>query len=149
MRFGYRVLLAAFVLSLAPQAAVASSCIKPVTQRIVFGKGAPCWTYSGKATHFVGRFSAGQKLAVKMSGELLSYNEKTKVNEKTWEPRLPSVDGPQDFFAEGDFDKNDGTLELTVPHDGVYRFGFYPCVMWHNTGKVQICVVPSSERPAN
>jgi hypothetical protein len=139
------VLLAAVALSFAQQAAAASSCIKPVTRKIVFTKGVPCWTYSGRATHFSGRFSAGQKLAIKMSGELLSYDESTKTNEKKWEPRVPSVEGPQDFFAEGDSDKDDGTLELTVPQDGVYRFGFYPCVMWHNMGKVQICVVPPSE----
>ncbi len=78
MRLAYGVLLAGFALSLVPQAADASSCVKPVTQKIVFAKGAACWTYSGKATHFTGRFSAGQKLTIKMSGELLEYNEQDK-----------------------------------------------------------------------
>lgn len=142
MRPRYRIWLAGIALSLVPQAADASSCVKPVTEKIVFGKGAACWTYSGKATHFSGRFSAGQKLTVKMSGELLEYNEQKKVMETKWESRIPSVDGPQDFHAEGDFDKDDGTLTLTVPHNGVYRFSFYPCVMWHNPGKVQICAAP-------
>lgn len=142
MRLHFRIWLAGFALSLVPQAADASSCVKPVTQKIAFAKGAACWTYSGKATHFTGRFSAGQKLTVKMSGELLEYNEQKKVVETKWESRIPSVDGPQDFHAEGDFDKGDGTLELTVPHNGVYRFSFYPCVMWHNPGKVQVCAAP-------
>jgi hypothetical protein len=136
------VLLAGFALSLVLQAADASSCVKPVTQKIVFKKSAACWTYSGKATHFSGSFSSGQKLTVKMSGELLEYNEQAKAMETKWESRIPSVDGPQDFHAEGDFDKDDGTLELTVPRNGVYRFSFYPCVMWHNPGKVQICAGP-------
>ena len=139
MRLAYRVLLAGFALSLVPQAADASSCINPVKQKIVFAKGALCWTYSGKATHFEGRFSAGQKLTVKMSGALLEYNEKTKATETKWASRVPSVDGPQDFHAEGDFNKTDGTLELTTPRNGVYQFSFYPCAMWHNPGKVQIC----------
>jgi hypothetical protein len=149
MRPRCRIWLAGIALSLMPLSAQASSCVKPVTQKIVFGKGAACWTYSGKATHFSGRFSAGQKLTVKMSGELLEFNEQTKVMETKWEPRIPSVDGPQDFNVEGDFDKNDGTLELTVPHNGVYRFSFYPCVMWHNAGKVQICAAPSSKPRSN
>ena len=139
MRFVYSVLLAGCALSLAPQAADASSCVKPVKQKIVFEKGAVCWSYSGKATHFEGRFSAGQKLTVKMSGELLEYNEKTKATDTKWASRGPSIDGPQDFHAEADFDKNDGTLELTTPRSGVYQFSFYPCAMWHNPGKVQIC----------
>src|SRR5690242_20286422 len=87
----------AIVVLLASFPAGASSCVKPVTQKIAFAKGATCWTYSGKATHFEGSFAAGQKVTVTMTGELLEYNEKTKAIETKWGARVPSVTGPRDF----------------------------------------------------
>ena len=147
MRLAYGVLLAGCALSFGPQAAGASSCVKPVKQKIIFEKGAACWSYSGKATHFEGQFAAGQKLTVKMSGELHEYNEKTKATATRWTSRVPSIDGPQSFHAEGDFNRDDGMLELTAPRDGVYQFSFYPCAMWHNPGKVQICATTLPPKP--
>ncbi len=149
MRYRRGLWLAGFVFSLAPHAVDASSCVRPVTQKIAFEKGAVCWNYSGTATHFKGRFSAGQKLTVKMSGELLEYNERTKAIETKWAARTPSVDGPQDFHAEGDFGQDSGTLEVTVPKTGLYQFGFYPCAMWHNPGQVQICASALPPKPTS
>ncbi len=131
--------IAAAWLLIAPHAADASSCVRPVIRKISFEKGAVCWTYSGKATHFEGRFAAGQKVTVRMSGVLLEYNETKKTIETKWSARVPSVTGPQGFSAEAAFDDERGELEVTVPAGGTYRFGFYPCAMWHNPGRVEIC----------
>jgi hypothetical protein len=35
---------------------------------------------------------------------------------------------------------------MTVPQSGVYQFSFYPCAMWHNPGKVQICTTTLSPK---
>jgi hypothetical protein len=145
MRWRNLILLAGYALPFAPFSAHASSCVQPVTQKIAFDKGATCWSYSGSATHFEGRFPAGQKVSVTMTGALLEYDDKTKKTTTKWAARVPSVDGPQDFHAEGDFDKNDGKLELTLPSSGIYKFGFFPCAMWHNPGKVQICAAPAAK----
>lgn len=140
--------IAAALLLIAPYPAGASSCVRPVVQQIRFEKGATCWTYSGKATHFEGRFSAGQNVTVRMSGVLLEYNEKKKTIETRWSARVPSVTGPQEFSAEGDFDDERGVLEVTVPAGGTYRFGFYPCAMWHNPGQVEICASAAAKAPS-
>jgi hypothetical protein len=149
MRWGDEIRLAALILLFAPASAHASSCVKPVTEKIKFAKNAACWTYEGKATHFVGRFAAGQKLTVTMSGVLTEYDEKTRKTVATWAARVPSVNGPQDFSVEGDFEKSNGKLELIVPRDGNYRFGFFPCAMWHNPGKVQICAAQTAKPSSN
>jgi len=54
--------------------AQASACRDPATQKIVFAKGASCWSYRGNATHFVGRFAKGQVLSVGMRGELQEFD---------------------------------------------------------------------------
>ena len=131
-------LLGLILLQSAP--AQASSCRDPAIQKIVFGKGASCWSYRGKATHFVGQFAKGQVLSVRMRGELQEFDERSKKIVTRWDIREPSVSGPGNFTAEPQ--AGSGKLETTLPASGPYEIGFYPCAMWHYRGEVEICVSP-------
>lgn len=120
--------------------AQASSCRDPAIRKIVFPKGAVCWSYRGKATHFVGQFAKGQVLSVRMRGELQEFDERTKKIVTRWDIREPAVSGPGNFMAEPQ--AGTGKLEATLPASGQYEIGFYPCAMWHYRGEVEICVSP-------
>ena len=121
--------------------AQASSCRDPATQKIVFAKGASCWSYRGKATHFVGTFAKGQVLSVRMRGELQEFDERSKKIVTRWDIREPSVSGPGNFSAETK-EPGTGKLGVTLPASGQYEIGFYPCAMWHYRGEVEICASP-------
>jgi hypothetical protein len=123
----------------APGVSFASSCRNEVTEQIRFQRGATCWTYSGAATHFVGRFSAKQKVAIRMTGIVDEYDPKSKAITSSWAARQPSLEGPGGFHAEAPALDDSGKLDVVLPKTGQYRFGFYPCAMWHQQGKVEIC----------
>jgi hypothetical protein len=129
-----------FFLVLQSAPAQASSCRDPAIRKIVFAKGAVCWSYRGKATHFVGQFAKGQVLSVRMRGELQEFDERTKKIVTRWDIREPAVSGPGNFMAEPQ--AGTGKLEATLPASGQYEIGFYPCAMWHYRGEVEICVSP-------
>lgn len=131
--------LIGLILALQPAAAAASSCVKPVVQKIAFQEDAACWTYSGNATHFEGRFRAGQKVSISMSGQFFEYDAVMKTIATQWSARTPSAAGPDDFYADGDTAAVSDILEFMVPQTGVYRFAFAPCMMWHNPGRVRVC----------
>lgn len=129
--------------------AFASSCVDEVVAPIRFAKGAVCWSYDGKATHFTGRFSRGQRVTIEMRGQ---YSRVTDpVSEKTetvWAPRIPQIEGPNRFFVSADPPAEGaaaGRLEVILPETGEYKFGFSPCVMWHQNGHVSICTTGSAE----
>lgn len=126
------------VLVLQSTPAQASSCRDPAIRKIVFGKGAICWSYRGTATHFVGTFAKGQTLSVRMRGELQEFDERSKKIVTRWDIREPSVSGPGNFMAEPER-PGSGKLEVTLPASGQYEIGFYPCAMWHYRGEVEIC----------
>jgi hypothetical protein len=132
-------LLVAVYLVLTPGSLLASSCHREVTEQIRFQRGATCWTYSGTATHFVGRFSANQKVAIRMTGIVDEYDPKSKSIVSSWTGRQPSLDGPGGFHSEAPGIDDSGKLDVILPKSGQYRFGFYPCAMWHQQGKVEIC----------
>lgn len=124
--------------AVSPSLSFASSCRDAVVQRIEFAPGAVCWTYTGSATHFSGRFARGQRLSVRMRGELNEFDERTKTIVARWAAREPELRGPGNFFAETRI-PGSGVLEITVPVSGQYEIGFYPCAMWHFPGEVEIC----------
>lgn len=118
--------------------AIASSCNgNGVTKKIRFEKGDLCWKYHGTAVDFVGKFSRGQKVAVKMSGVLdeLGANGQTT---SSIEARDPYVTGPGEFYAGGNFEEP-GILRFIVPKNGTYTITFSPCAMQGNMGDVVIC----------
>jgi hypothetical protein len=49
---------------------MAGGCNSEVVEHVRFETGATCWYYAGKATHFVGKLSKGQRVTVEMKGEL-------------------------------------------------------------------------------
>ena len=118
--------------------AIASSCNgNGATKKIRFEKGSECWKYHGTAVTFVGKFSRGQKVAVKMSGVLeeLGANGQTT---SSIEARDPYVTGPGEFYAGGNFEES-GILRFLVPKNGTYTITFSPCAMQGNMGDVLIC----------
>ena len=123
-----------------PDIAVASSCVNPQSAPIRFAKGKSCWVYEGMATEFTGKFSAGQRVEVRMNGLAYFANSGSAEEEDLtaeWNARSPDVSGPGGFyFGEADAD---GTLHATLPTSGTYTFGFSPCAMWHAFGRVVIC----------
>jgi hypothetical protein len=123
--------------------AYASGCNVAVTEPIRFAKGAQCWYYAGKATHFRGIFLAGQHVTVEMHGEAWSVVGEGMLAKPEWQARLPSIEGPHKFFAmpETVLDEPTGRLEATLPESGQYTFGFSPCAMWNGYGHVAICTV--------
>lgn len=135
--------LAVFFVCSASSHAFSSACIRPTYTKIRFSRGAICWQYQGKDTHFVGEFGAGQHVIVRMSG-LAFYAtgaEGTGVTSK-WETRYPQVTGPGGYSAGADMLSGNGVLETTLPEKGKYEFWFFPCAMWNNFGRVEICAVP-------
>jgi hypothetical protein len=139
-----RVALAAIAAALAFagfSAASASSCRDPDIVRIEFAKGAYCWVYEGNATHFRGVFRKGQTVRVEMWG--LAYFASPTGSDRPedlaveWNPRSVDATGPRDAFLQGG--DEDGALDAVLPYSGTYEFGFGPCFMWHNFGRVVIC----------
>ena len=129
--------------------AVASSCVDEEIAPVRFAKGAVCWYYAGKATHFAGRFSHGQRVRVEMSGEMWSVvDPPSDLAKPSWTARIPEVSGPHRFFAAANPQADGaavGRLEVILPEDGDYKFGFSPCAMWHQYGHVAICTTGSAE----
>ena len=122
--------------------AAASSCVDEVVVPIRFAKGATCWSYAGKATHFSGRFARGQRLVVEMRGQYSRVTDPAReTTETVWAARIPQIEGPQRFFVAAPPVEGAavGRLEIILPATGDYKFGFSPCVMWHQYGEVAIC----------
>ena len=46
------------------------------------------------------------------------------------------------YFVEAPGSDDKGELAVVLPAAGQYRFGFYPCAMWHQQGEVEICASP-------
>src|SRR3974390_2632814 len=77
-----------------------SACLYATVERIRFSKGAECWYYAGKATHFVGNFSRGQRVTVEMKGEMFEgAGPGGLLFKPTWTARVPSIEGPHKFYA--------------------------------------------------
>jgi hypothetical protein len=123
-------------LALAPRAAWSSACNDEIVVEIHFAAGDVCWNYRGNATTFVGKFSRGQNVEARMSGESVSYDPQSKKDVTSWEARTPSVTGPNQFSAEAEMDS---VLNFRTPTSGTYRIGFSPCAMWGGQGEVRIC----------
>jgi hypothetical protein len=124
------------MLAFAPSAAWSSACNEEVVVQIHFAPGALCWNYRGNATTFTGNFARGQNVEVQMSGEAESFDPQTNKVVTSWQPRSPSVSGPNKFFAEAAMN---GALSFHTPASGTYRIGFSPCAMWGGQGQVSIC----------
>ncbi len=139
---GYRngLIIASVVTALSMNSAnaEASGCNRVVTKNINFAKGAVCWTYRGKATEFVGRFSRGQTVSVTMTGEATYMGANGKITRRI-EPRSVSVSGPRNFFDGESGVVAQGAFQFTVPTTGKYSFSFTPCFMWGGVGDVSIC----------
>jgi hypothetical protein len=68
--------------------------------------------------------------------------------ETVWAARSPQIEGPHRFFVAADPPAEGasvGRLEAVMPESGEYKFGFSPCVMWHQYGHVAICTSGSAE----
>lgn len=65
----------------------------------------------------------------------------TEATETVWAARSPQVQGPHRFFVAAPPVEGAavGRLEIILPETGQYKFGFSPCVMWHQYGEVAIC----------
>jgi len=131
------IALSLAALAFVPGTARASACNEETVVEIHMATGDRCWAYSGDATTFTGKFARGQTVEVRMSGEAWDYDPATKKDVKSWQPRTPSVLGPDAFSADADPDSN--ILDFRTPADGVYRIGFSPCAMWGGEGDVRIC----------
>jgi hypothetical protein len=121
----------------------ASSCNRVVVEPIRFAKGAVCWHYAGKATHFKGTFLKGQRVTVEMQGEEWEATDvNSYVSKPIWTARSPEINGPHGFFAAPNGDPladPTGKLDAVLPESGQYTFGFSPCAMWNGYGHVSIC----------
>ena len=106
--------------------AKASGCQNPNVVQIKIPRGAYCWVYQGKGTHFRGRFGRGQQLQVQMSGP-----------GDSWSPRDISVSAPNGPILPGY--GRPGSFETTLPVSGTYEIGYGPCYQWHGFGRVVIC----------
>src|ERR1019366_5645651 len=124
-------------LALAPGTARSSASNEEIVAGIHIATGDRCWAYSGHATTFMGKFSQGQNVEVKMSGEASDYDPATKKDVKSWQPRAPTAEGPGEFSTEAEMDRNG--LNFRTPANGPYRLSFYPCAMWGGQGEVRIC----------
>lgn len=115
----------------------ASSCNgNGTTKKIAFAKGAACWTYTGTASYFTGRFSRGQVVTVRMSGVAEFMGENGQVVSSV-EPREPFATGPREFYA-GDLVEA-GVLRFKGPATGRYEISFSPCAMQGGMGDVTVC----------
>jgi hypothetical protein len=124
-------------LALAPGPARSSACNEEIVAEIRMATGDRCWVYSGRATTFMGEFSRGQNVEVQMSGEAFEYDPATNKDVKSWQPRMPSVEGPGEFSTEAEMGSN--ILNFRTAASGIYRISFYPCAMWGGQGEVRIC----------
>ncbi len=121
---------------LQPQISIASSCNVVETSNIHFKKGEKCWRYEGTKNQFVGKFGGRQKITVTMFG-LAAYATEGGGIEKRWEPRSPSVSGPNGFFEMDS--AGTGKLVFMTQSPGKYTFDFGPCAMWGGYGETEIC----------
>jgi hypothetical protein len=112
--------------------AMASSCVNPAYVPIRIARGAYCWTYEGRGTHFTGSFRAGQRLQVQMSG--LAYSGPGA--NASWTPRNVEVTAPGGIFISGNAP---GRFDAILPRSGQYAISFGPCAMWHAFGRVVLC----------
>lgn len=55
---------------------------------------------------------------------------------------IPEVTGSNGFNVGADMLNENGVLETTLPVSGKYEFWFFPCAMWNNFGRVEICTKP-------
>jgi hypothetical protein len=131
------ILSAFFVAGVLTAPARASSCDREVVVRIHRAEGQACWTYRGAATTFVGDFSHGQRIAVRMMGRASEYDPRSGRVASFWRPRDPNVEGPGGFFFGAP--QEPGVLAFVAPANGAYRFSFSPCAMWGAPGAVKIC----------
>lgn len=116
--------------------AIASSCVNPAYVQIRIARGAYCWTYEGRGTHFTGWFRGGQRLQVQMSG--LAYSgSPSGTTSANWAPRDISVTAPGGIFVPDN--AAPGTFDGILSASGNYEISFGPCYMWHNLGRVVIC----------
>jgi hypothetical protein len=124
-------------LAFAPGTARSSACNEEIVVEIRMATGDRCWAYRGNATTFTGKFSQGQNVEVRMSGEAFEYDPATQKDVKSWQPRSPTVEGPGGFSTEAGMDSN--VLNFRTPASGTYRISFSPCAMWGGQGEVRIC----------
>ncbi len=133
----YTVRSAVLAAFLACVPAYASSCSKDVTAQIEMTPGVACWTYQGVATSFIGRFSGGQAISVRMIGVATDYDPRSGRVAVESRPRDPNVEGPGGFFFGAP--QAPGVLIFVAPANGMYRFSFSPCAMWGARGALTIC----------
>jgi len=115
----------------------ASSCDNEIAARIEMKGRQACWSYHGPATLFVGSFSSGQTISVKMTGEARDYDPRSGNVTTISRPRDPNVEGPGGYFYG--VPDEPGVMTFVAPATGTYRFSFSPCEMWGAPGVVKIC----------
>lgn len=115
-------------ISIMQLALVQTSAAKPslVTKRIMFESGAICWSYTGPANQFVGKFKKGQRISVNMiqRGGItpLAYGDLDGINVAIDDKLNPT-----------------GLLDFVAPRTGIYTFGFLPAIIWNTSGTVSVC----------
>ena len=132
-----RVIVAALAAGLAVGGVVlqahASACNQSKTVQIAFHRGATCWSYSGTAEVFVGKFKAGQRIMISAvgaeqemgaNGQLVTHQAPRDID--------VSLKGAKPTVA-----LNNG--QMVTPATGTYTFSLYPCADWGLPAQVQIC----------
>ena len=135
-----RVVVAALAAGLAVNGFVlqahASACNTPKSVQIRFTRGSTCWTYSGTAEVFTGKFKAGQSIQVSAVGpeQEMGANGKivTHTSQRDVEVQL--------LGSSQQIDMQNG--QMVTPATGTYTFTLYPCAIWGAPQKVQICTTP-------
>ena len=122
---------------LLPNVVYASGCNYVRQKKISFSSGSVCWSFEGRANTFVGDFSAGQKVSVRMLGRSANIDDPIPENRRPWEEIGPFVHGPNKFI-EGDTEFT-GRLNFTVPYSGKYEVVVQPCSYWSSQIKLEIC----------
>lgn len=102
--------------------------------QIRFARGAVCWTYTGRAWEFTGRFAAGQTLTIRATGMATMGDGR-----RTWEEqqeRFPTVSHHRgEPIDADDVDSN----IFVIPRSGLYDISLWPHAMQGGLGTTRIC----------
>lgn len=113
--------------------AQASACNESKTVQIAFHRGATCWSYSGTAEFFTGKFKAGQRIMISAVGA---------EQEMGANGRLVTRQAPRDIDVSLKGSSTYPQLnngQMITPATGTYTFSLGPCAVWGLPAQVQIC----------